>query len=204
MRIRTTVIAALSAALVLALSACGGSATSDETTSSAPTMPGVIGERLDLAYSDLAYVGVPKDGVEVVGGGTFGVIDESNWQVCEQRPEAGAAIKDVRLVVDRTCPAIGSGGGAAGASAAASAASGGEGSTNAMPNLVGMVLQDAQDRLQSMGSYLMDQQDASGQGRLQLLDSNWKVCTQSPPPGTALSLATVVTLAAVKLDEACP
>ena len=73
-----------------------------------------------------------------------------------------------------------------------------------MPDVVGMVLQDAQDLLQAQGSYLMDQEDASGQGRLQLLDSNWKVCSQAPPPGAALSATTVVTLSAVKLDETCP
>ena len=73
-----------------------------------------------------------------------------------------------------------------------------------MPNVVGMVLQDAQDLLQSQGSYLMDQQDASGQGRIQVLDSNWKVCSQSPAAGRPLSASDIVTLRAVKLDESCP
>ena len=44
-----------------------------------------------------------------------------------------------------------------------------------MPRVVGMVLQDAQDLLQSRGSYLMDQIDAKGWGRWQILDSGWKV-----------------------------
>jgi hypothetical protein len=73
-----------------------------------------------------------------------------------------------------------------------------------MPNVVGVVLQTAQDKLQFLGSYVMDQQDAGGLDRLQLLDSNWRVCSQSPHPGTRVSATDTVTLASVKLEEACP
>lgn len=73
-----------------------------------------------------------------------------------------------------------------------------------MPKVVGMNLQDAQDLLQSLGSYAMDQQDASGQGRLQLLDRNWTVCSQDPAPGTKTDISEIVTLSSVKLDEYCP
>ena len=72
-----------------------------------------------------------------------------------------------------------------------------------MPEVVGMVLQDAQDQLQSMGSFLMDQTDARGWGRLQILDSNWKVCSQDPAPGATVPISTLVTLASVKLSEHC-
>ncbi|MGH8825174.1 MAG: hypothetical protein ACRDVN_11940 [Jiangellaceae bacterium] len=50
----------------------------------------------------------------------------------------------------------------------------------AMPDLVGMNLQLAQDTLQALGSYLLDQEDASGLDRLQIIDSNWQVCAQEP------------------------
>ena len=73
-----------------------------------------------------------------------------------------------------------------------------------MPSVVGMVLQDAQNLLQSQGSYLMDQVDASGAGRIQFFDSNWRVCSQEPLAGSPLSTIDVVTLGAVKLDESCP
>ena len=73
-----------------------------------------------------------------------------------------------------------------------------------MPKLVGLVLQDAQDLLQSRGSYLLDQEDASGRGRWQLLDSGWKVCAQKPRPGVSIPLETIVTLWSVKLSERCP
>jgi hypothetical protein len=72
-----------------------------------------------------------------------------------------------------------------------------------MPSVVGMVLQDAQNLLQSSGSYLMDQVDATGQGRFQVLDSNWKVCSQSPSAGASVTTGQMVTLSAVKLDESC-
>ncbi len=73
-----------------------------------------------------------------------------------------------------------------------------------MPKLVGMVLQDAQDVLQSRGNYLLDQEDASGRGRWQLLDSGWKVCAQKPRPGASTPVETVVTLWSVKISERCP
>jgi hypothetical protein len=73
-----------------------------------------------------------------------------------------------------------------------------------MPNVVGMVLQDAQDVLQARGSYLMDQEDARGLGRWQLLDSGWKVCAQRPRPGVVVSVDAVVKLWSVKLSERCP
>lgn len=73
-----------------------------------------------------------------------------------------------------------------------------------MPRVVGMNLQLAQDLLQSMGSYLMDQTDAAGLGRWQIIDSNWKVCRQSPAAGKIISQSITVTLASVKLAETCP
>ena len=76
--------------------------------------------------------------------------------------------------------------------------------TFTMPQLVGLNLQLAQDTLQNLGSYAMDQQDASGLGRIQVLDSNWQVCTQSPAAGEDTPTDTLVVLASVKLDEVCP
>lgn len=72
-----------------------------------------------------------------------------------------------------------------------------------MPSLVGMNLQTAQDTLQSLDSWFLDQEDASGLGRMQMVDSNWQVCQQDPAAGTVVPISTVVTLWSVKLDEAC-
>ena len=73
-----------------------------------------------------------------------------------------------------------------------------------MPNVVGQNLQLSQDQLQVLGSYLMDQTDAAGLSRVQVLDSNWQVCAQSPEPGKTVPVDTMVVLSSVKLAEQCP
>ena len=72
-----------------------------------------------------------------------------------------------------------------------------------MPKVVGLNLQLAQDLLQSKGSYILDQEDFKGLNRLQLLDSNWKVCAQWPASGKKVVISTVVRLSSVKLTENC-
>ena len=75
-----------------------------------------------------------------------------------------------------------------------------------MPNEVGQVLQDAQDDLQRVSGdplYFSDSDDASGQGRMQILDRDWQVCSQNVPPGTTVT-DTTVTFSVVKLLESCP
>jgi hypothetical protein len=72
-----------------------------------------------------------------------------------------------------------------------------------MPRVVGMNLQLAQDLLQSKGSYILDQVDHKGLLRIQVLDSNWKVCKQTPAAGKVVLVSTVVTLSSVKLTERC-
>jgi hypothetical protein len=73
-----------------------------------------------------------------------------------------------------------------------------------MPNLIGVDLQLAQDKLQALGSYVVDQQDAAGLNRVQVVDSNWKVCSQKPAARAKVPVDTMVVLAAVKLSEQCP
>jgi hypothetical protein len=183
---RKAVLPTVAVMLAVALNACSGEKS---------PVPDVVGERLDVARSDAEAAGYD---VEVLGGGVFGVVVEANWSVCEQRPEPGAPEEDsVTLIVDRTC-------GAAAEPGADDQATGEATQTFVMPDLVGAVLQDAQDRLQSLGSYSLDQEDASGVDRLQLLDSNWIVCRQSPPSGIEVSLDRLVTLWSVKIDERCP
>lgn len=77
-----------------------------------------------------------------------------------------------------------------------------EAETAALPDLVGQDLQAAQDEAQAAGFYALDDQDASGQNRLQVLDRNWTVCSQEPAAGTHPT-DTPVTLYAVKDGEAC-
>ncbi|MFF5842135.1 PASTA domain-containing protein [Streptomyces massasporeus] len=71
-----------------------------------------------------------------------------------------------------------------------------------LPNVVGQDLQAAQDAAQAAGFYVLDDQDASGQKRLQVFDRNWTVCSQEPEAGTHPT-DTPVTLFAVKDGESC-
>jgi hypothetical protein len=77
-------------------------------------------------------------------------------------------------------------------------------STFRVPKLVGLNLQTAQDRLQALDSFVLDQRDATGQGRLQLIDSRWRVCRQSPRAGARVPITRIVVLSSVRLDESCP
>jgi hypothetical protein len=79
-----------------------------------------------------------------------------------------------------------------------------ESSSFTVPNMVGMNLQEAQDLLQSLGSHSLNQVDALGKDRSQIIDSNWKVCSQNPPAGDELAVTQEVTLQSVKNTESCP
>ncbi|MFB4275714.1 PASTA domain-containing protein [Nonomuraea sp. MTCD27] len=70
-----------------------------------------------------------------------------------------------------------------------------------LPNVVGMNLQEGQDTLQAAGFYVLDDQDATGQNRLQVYDRNWVVTKQSPAAGRKVGTDTLVTLYAKKIGE---
>ena len=76
-----------------------------------------------------------------------------------------------------------------------------------MPNEVGKVLQDAQDDVQRASGdpvFVSHSQDATGQDRFQVLDSNWKVCSQNIAAGHQVAWDGHVVFTAVKLSETCP
>ncbi|HUX71960.1 MAG TPA: PASTA domain-containing protein [Cellulomonadaceae bacterium] len=73
-----------------------------------------------------------------------------------------------------------------------------------VPTLVGDPLSEARDTLQSLGSYSLDPQDASGRGRAVTVDASWQVCTQSPLAGEVVDARTVVILTSVVVGESCP
>ena len=201
--------------LLLSLAACsGGEATA--------TMPDLVGTRLDVALSDVERAGF-GDEVDVLGGGMFGVVDESNWTVCSQEPASGKRISSPpRLTVERSCEGGGNTdeaedtvGNDAGADEQAADAPTepkknkkkkgptGVADTFIMPALAGANLQQAQNVLQARGSFLLTQTDGTGQDRFQMVDYNWKVCAQDPPAGTSTSVVALVELVAVKLSESC-
>jgi hypothetical protein len=84
-------------AILLGFAGCG----SDKN----PVMPDVTGKKVDVAKSAIKDAGF-EDEVTVDGGGVFGVINESNWEVCDQSPVAGETVSDApRLTADRSCDA---------------------------------------------------------------------------------------------------
>lgn len=72
-----------------------------------------------------------------------------------------------------------------------------------IPDFTGMNHQDAQDTAQAIGFYSLHEQDASGRGRMLFNDSNWQVCSQTPPPGVYFTDADIK-LFSVKIGEVCP
>lgn len=77
-----------------------------------------------------------------------------------------------------------------------------------MPDLRGQDLQAAQDALQALTDYAVSYSgstDLTGQGRNQVMDRNWQVCTSNPAPGAALTADTLVDFGVVRIDtETCP
>jgi hypothetical protein len=72
-----------------------------------------------------------------------------------------------------------------------------------MPDVMCMNLQDAQDRIQEAGVFFSRSDDATGEGRNQILDSNWQVVGQTPVPGTPIGEFEAV-LDVVKYGEPSP
>jgi hypothetical protein len=76
-----------------------------------------------------------------------------------------------------------------------------------MPALIGSNLQDAQNRVQAETGnavFLTSSHDASGAGRRQILDSDWRVCTQNVPPGAVITPTSKIDFGVVQYGESCP
>ena len=75
-----------------------------------------------------------------------------------------------------------------------------------MPDLVGANLQDAQNAIQSLTDFeiaVTTSHDESGAGRQQVVDRNWKVCSQNVAPGEKITKSSRIDFGAVKLEESC-
>ncbi len=70
-----------------------------------------------------------------------------------------------------------------------------------VPNVVGKDHQLAQDTMQAAGLYLLDEEDATGQGRVLLFDRNWTTVAQKPSAGSCVSEDTTILLSAKKDGE---
>jgi hypothetical protein len=70
-----------------------------------------------------------------------------------------------------------------------------------MPDFAGKSVKAARAALDSSTSITVD--DVSGKDRFIVVESNWRVCSQSPAAGTKL-FGQPVTFKAVKFGESCP
>ncbi|MEU9287491.1 PASTA domain-containing protein [Streptomyces sp. NPDC048275] len=118
---------------------------------------------------------------------------DRNWKVCSQNVKAGTSVPtDTTLdfgavKLEETCPAK---------DEAQPSAAGGK-----MPDFAGKSVKAARAALDSGTSITVN--DASGDDRWVLVESNWQVCTQTPAAGTALN-GQPVTFTAAKFGESCP
>jgi hypothetical protein len=69
-----------------------------------------------------------------------------------------------------------------------------------MPDVMCMNLQAAQNLIQENGVFFSRSDDASGEGRMQVVDSNWIVVSQTPEAGATITEGEAV-LSVVKIDE---
>jgi hypothetical protein len=160
-------------------------------------MPNFIGKGLQTAQDDAQAAGLSNlTSHDATGRARHQILDR-DWKVCFQTPAVGAAVRSDTTVdfgvvkLDEACPATGLG------TQAPSPASQGQ----AMPDLIGKSLNVARESLPSDTSITPN--DISGQDRLIIVGSNWKVCSQTPKPGARFN-GQPVSLGVVKFGESCP
>ncbi|MGW4563564.1 hypothetical protein ACWEN3_14495 [Streptomyces sp. NPDC004561] len=111
------------------------------------------------------------------------------------------------LGLGTACQATGTTGGSGGTATAGTGDKGGDSGTSTrktVPQFVGMGLQSAQDAAQQQGFHSLKSHDSLGRDRLQILDRDWKVCSQNVKAGTVVRTNTELNFGAVKLSETCP
>jgi hypothetical protein len=210
MKKRTTT-AALIAAALLTLTACEGTDTSggnnskpsqgsndnantsnDTTKAETASLPDMTGKGLQSAQDQAQEAGFYSlTSHDALGRGRMQAFDR-NWKVCSQAPKAGEHSTDTKVdfatvKLEEDCPGNDEG--------AAPEVAGGT-----MPDFTGMAVKVARQGLDASTSIAVN--DASGQDRMVLMESNWQVCSQEPAAGTKLD-GQPVTLTAVKFEESC-
>jgi len=156
-----------------------------------------IGKGLQTAQDDAQAEGFDNlTSHDATGRARYQIFDR-DWKVCFQTPAAGTSASsgsrlDFGVVkLDESCPVTDQG------TQSPSPASEGQ----AMPDLTGKSLKAAIGSLPSGTS--ITAKDISGRGRLIIVQSNWKVCSQDPRSGAQFT-GQPVTFGAVKFGESCP
>ncbi|MCX5157271.1 hypothetical protein OG914_25125 [Streptomyces sp. NBC_00291] len=174
-------------------SAAPQSSAAPSAKSGKATLPNMIGKGLQSAQDEAQAAGFPLlKSHDSLGRDRNQVLDRA-WKVCTQTPAAGSGVDTATTVdfgtvkLEETCPD--------GEVPAPKPAG------DTMPDFVGQGMKAVRGALPSNASITV--KDATAQGRMVLQESNWKVCTQTPKAGAALS-GTPVAFTVVKTGEACP
>ena len=138
------------AAAALIVAGCGG-------RTEPKTVPDVTGVPLDAAEARLDARGIDYT---IAGGGTFGVILRSRWQVCDQEPRAGRQASEITLVVERACGTVP------------------PRRSAVVPDVEYESLDDAEEELSRAGLGYTVVPDG-----VIVVRSYWTVCDQDPAPG---------------------
>ncbi|HEY8980483.1 MAG TPA: PASTA domain-containing protein [Streptomyces sp.] len=211
---KCTAVTVLAATGLLALTACNPAASSsstktsatasapgtptpadspkaDDTTAKTGTLPDMKGKGLQAAQDQAQAAGFYSlTSHDALGRGRMQAFDR-NWKVCSQTPAPGEHPTDTKVdfgavKLEESCPAKD-----AGTVQDAGAT---------MPDFRGKSVKVARQALDSSTSITVN--DVSGESRMVLLESNWKVCTQNPKPGAKLD-GQPVEFGAVKFGESC-
>ncbi|MGW0532253.1 hypothetical protein [Streptomyces sp. NPDC003032] len=203
----TAIAALITSAGLLALTSCGPD--SDTSGGAAKGKPAAAqdaaGKAETAALPDMTGKGLQSAQDQAQEAGFYGLSShdalgrdrtqafDRNWKVCSQTPKAGehptgTKVDFATVKLEEACPAQGAGGDEPEAAGAK------------MPDFKGKAVKVARGALDTGAGITVN--DASGQDRFILMESNWQVCSQEPAAGAKLD-GQPVTFSAVKFDESC-
>ncbi|TJZ59181.1 hypothetical protein FCH28_03535 [Streptomyces piniterrae] len=194
--IAVTALAASVAACCLGLAACEPAASPSADGASGretAALPDLVGKGLQTAQDKAQSAGFHRLGShDARGRGRMQAFDR-NWKVCTQKPGPGRRDTNITVEfgavkVEESCP-----GKDAGTQAPPKAGS-------VMPDLRGKSVKVARKAMDFNTSIAV--KDATGQRRFIVMESNWRVCSQSPAAGTKYD-GQPVAFQAVKFGEKC-
>lgn len=194
--------------LGLSLAACG-STTEDQASESSQKMPDVVGQSLTSAMSTLDEAGIAWQ-----ASSEAAAADSDSYDVCATVPAAGldapAGDAPAKLKVAKSfecekseSPAAKSADEEASSEESASDSAPSESASGKIkvPNVVGKSHQFGQDTMQEAGLYNLSEEDATGEGRLLLVDRNWVVVRQRPKAGSMVNEDATITLYSKKYTD---
>jgi uncharacterized protein (DUF2147 family) len=127
-------------------------------------------------------------------------VKDAEQKAADAQAIAAAAAKKVQEKADSVDDSEPVAEDTAGDETSSSDSSGGSGCIK-VPNVVGKDHQLAQDTMQAAGLYMLQEEDATGEGRMLLLDRNWTTVRQRPKAGKCVSENAEIMLYAVKDEE---